>query len=67
MTDKPDYRVKIEGVSYSSIGMAVAALFLLFWLQNGWYRVDCALGAAKACELIAAEKEYTPPASETAR
>lgn len=39
----------------------VAYIFLLFWLQSGWYRLDCALGISRACELIAAEKEYQTP------
>ncbi len=34
---------------------AVIFIFLIFWLQSGWYRVDCALGTAKACSLIVAE------------
>lgn len=34
---------------------AIVALFLLFWLQSGWYRVDCALHVSKACELIKGE------------
>lgn len=29
--------------------------FVFFWGQSGWYRVDCALHVAKACELIKAE------------
>lgn len=33
----------------------------MFWLQSGWYRVDCALGINKACELIASEKDYVKP------
>lgn len=34
-------------------------LFFLFWQQSGWYRIYCALGVQKACELIAHEKEYS--------
>jgi hypothetical protein len=34
---------------------AIIALFLIFWMQSGWYRIDCALGEPKACELIHAE------------
>lgn len=34
---------------------AVILLFLAFWSQSGWYRVDCALGQKPACDLIAAE------------
>jgi hypothetical protein len=34
---------------------AIVFLFFLFWAQSGWYRIDCALGTQKACELIAAE------------
>ena len=37
-----------------------AFLFLLFWMQSGWYRVDCALGIKRACELIALERDYKP-------
>jgi len=33
----------------------VIALFLIFWMQSGWHRIDCALGTQKACGLIAAE------------
>lgn len=36
-------------------GGAIIFLFFLFWLQSGWYRVDCALGAEKACDLIKGE------------
>lgn len=48
--------IKVRGISYSSISGAVIVLFFMFWAQSGWYRVDCALGIAKACELIASEK-----------
>lgn len=34
---------------------AIVVLFLIFWMQSGWYRLDCALGEPKACELIHAE------------
>lgn len=34
---------------------AILVLFLVFWWQSGWYRIDCALGQTKACALIAAE------------
>lgn len=34
---------------------AIVALFFIFWMMGGWYRIDCALGTAKACALIAAE------------
>jgi hypothetical protein len=34
---------------------AIVWLFLAFWQQSGWYRIDCALGQQKACTLIAAE------------
>lgn len=37
---------------------AVMIFFFLLWQQSGWYRIDCSLGVQKACELIAAEKEY---------
>ena len=30
-------------------------LFVFFWGQSGWYRIDCALGQQKACGLIASE------------
>lgn len=39
--------------------MAILFLFLVFWGQSGWYRVDCALGVQKACDLIAAEEDYS--------
>lgn len=35
-------------------------LFIFFWGQNGWYRIDCALGQKPACDLIA--MEYTKKA-----
>lgn len=38
--------------------MAVLFVFFLFWMQNGWHRVDCTIGVQKACELIASEKDY---------
>lgn len=50
--------IKVRGISYSSISGAVLVAFFMFWSQSGWYRVDCALGVVKACELIASEKEY---------
>ena len=34
---------------------AILFLFFVFWAQNGWHRVDCALGQQPACALIAAE------------
>lgn len=34
---------------------AIIIVFLLFWQQSGWYRVDCALGIQHACALIDAE------------
>lgn len=37
---------------------AILFLFFMFWLQSGWYRIDCALGIQKACQLISQEKEY---------
>ena len=30
-------------------------LFVFFWGQSGWYRVDCALHQQAACDLIAQE------------
>jgi len=41
----------------NNIGSTVAIIYLftLFWTQSGWYRIDCALGEQKACELIRAE------------
>ena len=37
----------------------VLFIFVLFWQQGGWYRIDCALGVVKACEIITAEKVYS--------
>lgn len=34
---------------------AILIAFLVFWLQSGWYRVDCSLGVQQACGLITAE------------
>lgn len=57
MADVPKYnhshvaKAKIE----TDFTLAVLVLFLLFWGQGGWYRLDCALGTQKACEAIAAE------------
>jgi hypothetical protein len=39
---------------------AILILFLIFWLQSGWYRLDCALGVQKACDLIADEYAKKP-------
>ena len=48
-------------------GNAAAAAIVLvmmvtfaFWDQGGWYRVDCALGVARACALIHAEYAEDP-------
>lgn len=30
-------------------------MFVFFWAQSGWYRVDCALHQQLACDLIARE------------
>lgn len=30
-------------------------VFIFFWGQSGWYRVDCALHVQRACDLIAQE------------
>lgn len=43
--------------SFDVIGFWLA-LFILFWAQSGWYRVDCAIGIKPACELIASESTY---------
>ncbi|RWX78292.1 hypothetical protein EPK99_06585 [Neorhizobium lilium] len=42
----------------SGYGWGIVFAFFMFWHQSGWYRVDCGLGVQKACELIAAEKDY---------
>ena len=34
---------------------AILVLFFVFWWQSGWYRLDCALGQQKACDLITQE------------
>lgn len=39
---------------------AILFAFLILWMQSGWYRIDCAIGIEKACELVKAEKEYNP-------
>lgn len=52
MTDKTSISVD------SDFAWAVMLAFFLFWQQSGWYRVDCALGVQKACDLIAAEEDY---------
>jgi hypothetical protein len=43
-------------------GFGWLALFVLFWWQSGWYRLDCALGVHRACALINSEytKKETP-------
>lgn len=58
---KPSQHIKISGIDSGSFGMifSVALLFILFAAQNGWYRVDCALGVQEACNLIKAEKAYS--------
>ena len=38
---------------------AILLMFWMFWGQSGWYRVDCAIGIERACELITVEREYT--------
>lgn len=53
MSDKA--RVSVD----SDFAWAVMIAFLFFWQQSGWYRVDCALGVQKACDLIASEEDYT--------
>lgn len=55
MSDKQ--KISIDTDLFSAVFFA----FLAFWAFSGWYRVDCALGIAKACELIAAEAVYSPP------
>lgn len=43
-------------VSVTVGGFAFALwLFVFFWAQSGWYRVDCAMQIEKACELIKTE------------
>jgi hypothetical protein len=45
--------MKIE-IDYTS---AILFLFFIFWMQSGWYRIDCGLmKVEKACHLI--EQEY---------
>lgn len=47
---------KIENNTNVSIGFWFwFVAFLAFWLQSGWYRVDCAVGVRRACDLITAE------------
>lgn len=47
---------KRGNVEFNGFGpLAIFILFLVFWGQGGWYRIDCALGVARACELIADE------------
>lgn len=33
----------------------IIVFFFLLWAQSGWYRIDCALGVKRACDLIGAE------------
>lgn len=44
-------------ITISAVGpiWAVIFLFVWFWMHSGWYRIDCALGIERACELIRAE------------
>lgn len=51
MSDKPEIKTEMNGFG----AVAIWVLFLMFWLQSGWYRIDCALHIQKACELINAE------------
>jgi len=45
-------------VVYEGFGVfAILILFWMFWIQSGWYRIDCTLGVERACNLI--EAEYT--------
>jgi hypothetical protein len=61
--EEKKFEIKLNG-GYSSISAAVFVLFLVFWWQSGWYRIDCAIGVQRACDLIAAEKEYQPKAEK---
>ncbi|WP_267550330.1 hypothetical protein [Rhizobium rhizogenes] len=54
MSDGSKIKVSVD----NDWAWAIIIAFFLFWQQNGWYRVDCALGVQKACNLIAGEKEY---------
>lgn len=47
-------------VDVGGLSITLALLFFWFWHQSGWYRIDCALGVEKACNLIAAEYEAEP-------
>lgn len=60
MKPDPEKTIKVTGVN-DGTGTCVAVIlaFGLFWALGGWHRVDCGLGIQKACELIAAEKEYS--------
>jgi hypothetical protein len=49
MSERPN--VEMHGFG----SLAVLVLFWVFYMQSGWYRLDCALGTQRACELIAAE------------
>lgn len=44
-----------ESTVYISFSGLILWLFFMFWAQSGWYRIDCALGTPKACDLIALE------------
>ena len=44
----------------TDFAMAVLVFYLAFWGQGGWYRIDCALGIERACQMIAAERDYQP-------
>jgi hypothetical protein len=47
---------KRSSVQFNGFGVtAVLVAFLLLWSQSGWYRIDCALGIKKACDLIERE------------
>lgn len=50
-----EVRNSVEVTSMSA--GAILLLFIAFWAQGGWYRIDCALSVTKACDIIRAEYE----------
>jgi hypothetical protein len=54
MSERPD-------IDFNGFGAwAIIVMFFMFWAQSGWYRLDCAMGVQRACELIGEEYKKEP-------
>jgi len=61
MEDQRKVRAKAKNSVTGFGAWAILILFWVFWGQSGWYRIDCALGVSKACDLI--QTEYVKKAN----